>query len=618
MRGNIPRGLLVIVLVAAAGSWRLTTSAQGVTEAERQLQKAILLETVDGNLQAAIDQYKKIVAEDGSNRATTAKALLRLAGCYEKLGQTEAEKTYRELIDRYPDQKAEADLARSRLAGLDRSGAASGATAGLKLTRIYAGESYASSISPDGTRLAMTRSEMSSHGIWVRSIATGEEVRVTNLLPASEDPVWAPNSRWMAFVDRGREVKIVPADGGAARALFTTEPGAKPMVGLAVTNWTSDSKKVVFRVPGKGLFAVLAAGGEPEAVCTFENPEKEKQREGMIASPDGRWIAYSAAPHGNPDIFVIRATGGSPIRVTTSPAAERKPRWSPDGNWLAFTSLGNENPQIWAIRLSADGQAEGQPVQVSRDAQVFGGDWMAGGRVGFSAAVRTEHIFTANADGTGETQLTRYSSIHAKPRWSPDGRWIAFRSDYRRPLNRFRLWIVSSDGGTPRPVSDTEVGSVFAWSGDGEKLLFETRAGSNRSAIMEIPAQGGEPRQILALQGDVDGLSLSPDGRSLYYTFRIEPARYETSEDYLKEVHVRHWRRTRWRGRTSHPDRGGQEGDLVQRLPRGSRRETACLHGVRLRSVREGRHVLHLVARRGRAHAQKDRERRRIHLVLVP
>jgi len=82
MRVNIPRALLVIVLLAAAGSWRLATSAQGVTEAERQLQKAILLETVDGNLQAAIEQYKKIVAENGSSRVVAAKALLRLAGCY--------------------------------------------------------------------------------------------------------------------------------------------------------------------------------------------------------------------------------------------------------------------------------------------------------------------------------------------------------------------------------------------------------------------------------------------------------------------------------------------------------------------------------------------------------
>jgi phosphoglucomutase len=62
---NIRRALLIIVLLAASGSWQLSSNAQGVTEAERLLQKAILLETVDGNLQAAIDQYKKVVAESG-------------------------------------------------------------------------------------------------------------------------------------------------------------------------------------------------------------------------------------------------------------------------------------------------------------------------------------------------------------------------------------------------------------------------------------------------------------------------------------------------------------------------------------------------------------------------
>ena len=69
---NIPRVLLVIVLLAASGSWHLSSNAQGVTEAERLLQKAMLLETVDGDLQAAIEQYKKIVADHGGNRAVAA------------------------------------------------------------------------------------------------------------------------------------------------------------------------------------------------------------------------------------------------------------------------------------------------------------------------------------------------------------------------------------------------------------------------------------------------------------------------------------------------------------------------------------------------------------------
>src|SRR5512139_3738805 len=119
---NIPRALLVIVLLAASGSWQLPSNAQGVTEAERLLQKAILLETVDGNLQAAIDQYKKIVAENGTNRAVAARALLRLAGCYEKLGRNEAQKTYQQLIDAYPEQVETVRLALEQLSMLRRTG----------------------------------------------------------------------------------------------------------------------------------------------------------------------------------------------------------------------------------------------------------------------------------------------------------------------------------------------------------------------------------------------------------------------------------------------------------------------------------------------------------------
>jgi Tol biopolymer transport system component len=154
--------------------------------------------------------------------------------------------------------------------------------------------------------------------------------------------------------------------------------------------------------------------------------------------------------------------------------------------------------------------------------------------VGFSAAFRTDHIFTVNADGTGETQLTQFPAFNARPLWSPSGEWIAFRSDYRKPLNTYQLWTMSSAGGVLRLVSDKVVGS-FVWSGDGQKLLFETGAELNRSVIMEVAARGGEPREIMTIQGDIDGLSRSPDGRSLVFTFAIEPARFATTDEYLKE-----------------------------------------------------------------------------------
>jgi Tol biopolymer transport system component len=500
------------------------------------LQAAIKTETVDGNLKGAIEQYKKIAAQPGAGRATVATALLRMGQCHEKLGNAEARTAYERVVREFGDQADVAAEARTRLAALAGTAraAAAGATTDLTLTKIYTGRAYAASISPDGKRLMVIRSELSSRDIWTRDVATGKEVRLTNLISVSADAAWSPDSRWIAFADRDRDIKLVPADGGPLRTLFTTDPASRDTAGIAPTGWTSDSKKVIFHVPSRGLFAVPAAGGASEPILTFENPDEAKRHEAMTLSPDGLWIAYSATQNGNADIFVVPTTGRGPIRVTANPAADRKPRWSLDGNWLAFTSTGTENPQIWAIKISPKGEPEGLPVQISKDAHVLGGDWTGGARVGFSAAFRIDHIFTANADGTAETQLTQFASFNARPQWSPNGDRIAFRSDYRKPLNRYQLWTVSSAGGTPRLVSDKEVGS-FLWSRDGEKLFFKTGAGSDRSAFMEVPARGGEPRDIMTIPGDRGDLSRSPDGRSLCFTFTTEPARFANADEYMKE-----------------------------------------------------------------------------------
>jgi Tol biopolymer transport system component len=518
-------GTLAVILSAFAGF------TQNVSDLFYQ---AVHLQEVKGDLEAAIPLFEKVVA--GSKDAPlAAKAQLRIAMCYEKLGREEAYQAYEKVIREYARQIDTVNLAKEKLSELKKArSVATEAAKEPKLTKIYTGKDYASSISPDGKQLAVIRSELSSRDIWIRKLVNGTETRLTNLMILSSDPVWSPDSRWIAFADRDRDIKIVSVPGGALKTLFTTDSNAKNTGGIALTGWTSDSKKLVFQIPSRGLFAAAVAGGEPEPVCIFDNPDEARRHEAMTLSPDGRWIAYSAAQNGNTDIFVMSTTGRIPIRVTTNPAADRNPRWSPDGNWLGFASYGTENPQIWVIKISPKGLPDGLPLQIPEDAHILGGNWTGTASIGFAAAFRTDHIFTANTDGTGETQLTQFSSVNARPIWSPNGERIAFRSDYRKPLNRYQLWTVASTGGAPGLVSDKEVGS-FIWSPDGERLLFVAGAGLNRSVIMEASARGGEPKEVMTIDGDIDGLSRSPDGRTIFFAFTIEPARFANAEEYLKE-----------------------------------------------------------------------------------
>ncbi len=110
-----------IISILAAG---LLLAGQADKQAEVLLQAAQNTELVQGDLEAAIGQYKKILATYGGSRAVAAKALVRMGHCYERLGNAEARRAYERVVREYVDQSEAAGEARARLAALaqDRAG----------------------------------------------------------------------------------------------------------------------------------------------------------------------------------------------------------------------------------------------------------------------------------------------------------------------------------------------------------------------------------------------------------------------------------------------------------------------------------------------------------------
>src|SRR5512135_430773 len=114
-----------VVLAAAVMCLAMSAadSAQQARDnrAEVALQAAIKIETIDGDLKAAIDAYKNVAATYGSNRAVAAKALVRMGQCYEKLGAAQAKEAravYGRVVRDYGDQAEIVAQARARLAAL--------------------------------------------------------------------------------------------------------------------------------------------------------------------------------------------------------------------------------------------------------------------------------------------------------------------------------------------------------------------------------------------------------------------------------------------------------------------------------------------------------------------
>src|SRR5262245_54538924 len=126
-------------------------------------------------------------------------------------------------------------------------------------------------------------------------------------------------------------------------------------------------------------------------------------------------------------------------------------------------------------------------------------------------------IWTANEDGTLPQRVSDHRGHEMYPRFSPDGRWIAFSS------NRYGnndVFVVPATGGAPRRLTfHTGNDEVVGWSRDSQRVLFRAAHGDgafpNVATLYEVPVAGG--REVpLPVDWGYYG-SFSPDGKSLVF-----------------------------------------------------------------------------------------------------
>lgn len=144
-------------------------------------------------------------------------------------------------------------------------------------------------------------------------------------------------------------------------------------------------------------------------------------------------------------------------------------------------------------------------------------------------------VYVAAADGTGEPRRLTQGDRDHSPRWSPDGRHLAFVSN-RGEKNQ--LFVAPLDGGEPRQLTDAPHGvSQPAWSPDGTQIAYSARVGEHKEDKEKSPAEKNAPKVIRELRYKLDGIGFFDERRLHIFVSDVKSgeAKQITGGDYFDD-----------------------------------------------------------------------------------
>jgi Tol biopolymer transport system component len=231
---------------------------------------------------------------------------------------------------------------RRQLTWFDRAGKVMGTLGGLDENGLIGPE-----LSPDGRRVAVTRTTQGNMDIWLLDGA-----RTTRFTFDESDemwPMWSPDGSRIAFSStrKGPNALYQKTSNGAGSEELLLE-GALPIL---PNDWSPDGRFILYFVPDPRTsfdFWVLPVE-EKRKPFVFLNTNFS-ERKGRF-SPDGRWVAYQSNRSGREEVFV-RPFPGSGGQWQVSTAGGIWPRWRRDGKELYYIA---PDARLTAVPIASKG-----------------------------------------------------------------------------------------------------------------------------------------------------------------------------------------------------------------------------------------------------------------------
>ncbi len=198
---------------------------------------------------------------------------------------------------------------------------------------------------------------------------------------------------------------------------------------------------------------------------------------------------------------------------------------APPTGRIAFTSNRDGDEEIYT--MNADGTDQ---VNLTKDPKRDAESWWSsdGTQIGFqSFRGGGSDIYIMDADGANPQPLTSDAAVDGGLRWSPDGTRVAFYSFVQAVLGF--MWVANSDGSDGTPVLQSihpagpEVqcagGFPGAWFPDGERILYRGSHGESKALQICSANADGSDIQLIFSEPNTMSLfpALSPDGTRIAF-----------------------------------------------------------------------------------------------------
>ena len=459
--------------------------------------------------------------------------------------------------------------------GPGRSGAVLSASSPIRIIPLTSleGAVWDPALSPDAKKIAFgwnggDLARGASRGdLYVQLIGGVTPLRLTHIKSGYlRSPAWSPDGREIVYGrcdDNGGSLYVVPALGGSERKLTDV---ACSLGDRWNPTWTSDGKSLVLAdscVPGQPRGIVRFSLETGEKRCLSAPSAGEIGDLDPALSPDQKTVAFVRMPTALVcDIYTVPLAGGELRRLTDEGKLVQGIMWTPDGQSIAFRSTRGGLLRGWRVpatggaiepetvypevgSLSRDGRrlvyvAGSGPMSIWRSASIWRADLSrAGGRVvamkpllsapagdcapqlspdgreivfqSFRSA--SGEIWKSAEDGGDPVQLTSFGGHAGTPRWSADGRWIAF--DYR-PETHSQIYLIDAAGrNLKRITSGNYENEVASWARDGASIYFA----SNRTGDWQVwRHELASGREVQVTHRGGFAAFESYDARTLYYS----------------------------------------------------------------------------------------------------